>query len=100
MLYGPDVVLNVPQNGMTVEEELVEITGAATNVAEITMDGKPIFIDDSGAFSEKRLLNPGINSFMFEVKDKFGRVKTETLEIVYAPTASADTPQTDIMNEN
>lgn len=89
MLHGPQIVL-VSDEAITVQNELVEISGTVKNVVEITLSGRPVFIDDTGLFTEKLLLAEGVNRFIFEARDKFGREKKEVLEIVYQPP---DLPQ-------
>ena len=84
MLYGPQIVLD-SEEAITVDEELVEISGTVKNVVEITLDGRIVFIDDTGMFAEKLLLAEGLNRFAFEAQDKFGRETREVLEIVYQP---------------
>lgn len=85
MIYGPQIVLADNAGAVTVHEELVEIRGAVKNVVEITLSDRPVFIDDEGNFTEKLLLAPGLNRFVFEARDKFDRTKREVLEVVYEP---------------
>ncbi|MAZ67434.1 hypothetical protein CL652_01540 [bacterium] len=84
MLYGPQIILNADE-AVTVQEELIEISGTAKNVVEITLSGRPVFIDDSGVFVEKLLLAEGVNRFIFQARDKFGREERKVLEVVYQP---------------
>tara|TARA_B100000745_G_scaffold80603_1_gene49658 strand:- start:933 stop:1313 length:381 start_codon:yes stop_codon:yes gene_type:complete len=84
MLYGPQIFID-SREAITVTDEKIEISGQVKNVVEITLSGNPVFIDDVGVFNETRLLAEGINRFVFEAKDKFGRTKEEILEIIYTP---------------
>ncbi|MBF05283.1 hypothetical protein CL644_01080 [bacterium] len=82
LLYGPQIVLQSGE-AITVQEELIEISGTVKNVVEITLSGRPVFIDDTGFFTEKLLLADGLNRFVFEARDKFNRKTQEVLEVVY-----------------
>ena len=82
LLYGPQIVLQSGE-AITVQDELIEISGTVKNVVEITLSGRPVFIDDTGFFTEKLLLAEGLNRFVFEARDKFNRQTQEVLEIVY-----------------
>ncbi len=84
MLYGPQIALE-QEGAITVYEELIEIRGTVKNVVEITLSGRPIFIDDTGLFTEKILLAEGLNRFIFEARDKFNHTQKEVLEVVYIP---------------
>ncbi|QSH39087.1 hypothetical protein JXR01_02135 [Candidatus Kaiserbacteria bacterium] len=103
ILYGPQIVL---QDGeaITVHDELIEISGTVKNVVEITLSGRPVFIDDTGLFTEKLLLAEGLNRFVFEARDKFDHKTQEVLEVVYQiPTADTnehEQEETDTIKES
>ena len=84
MLYGPQIVIG-SDKVITVEEKLIEIQGTVKNVVEISLNGRTIFIDDTGHFSEQLLLANGLNHFTLEARDKFNRKTQEKLEVVYNP---------------
>lgn len=103
MIYGPQIVI---ENGeaITVQEELIEISGTVKNVVEITLSGRTIFIDDTGLFSEKLLLAKGLNTFIFEARDKFNHQTKEILQVVYQPnplkTVEQEPVETDSIKES
>lgn len=83
VLFGPSITISTPESGFTVESQLVEITGGVSNVAEFSLDGRTIILNESGEFTEKLLLAPGVNTFEFIAKDKFGRQRNEILQVFY-----------------
>lgn len=83
LLAGPIITINEPENGSTSEEQLIKISGAAKNIKKITLDDRPIFIDEAGNFSEKLLLSEGYNIIKISAWDKFGKKVEKTLELVY-----------------
>ena len=91
ILYGPQIALE--QSGaVTVHEELIEIRGTVKNVVEITLGGRPIFIDDTGLSRPQLMLAEGLNRFVFEARDKFDHTRKEVLEVVYIPSEVARSP--------
>lgn len=103
LLYGPQIVLQ-NEEAITVYDELIEISGTVKNVVEITLSGRPVFIDDTGFFTEKLLLAEGLNRFVFEARDKFDHKTQEVLEVVYiapsANTAEQEREETDTIEES
>ena len=83
IVYGPRIDITTPKNGALVSQSLVEITGKAQNIKDISMNDGKIFIDEAGNFDEKILLSYGYNLITLKASDKFGRKTEKTLEIVY-----------------
>lgn len=84
VLYGPQIMLGTTGT-ITVTDALVEISGTVKNVTSFTLDGRSVFINDSGVFLEKVLLAEGLNEFIFEANDKFDNQTREVLKVVYQP---------------
>ena len=84
VILGPSIVITGPTNGSNFTVPNTTITGTVYRIKEITLNGRPITIDDKGNFSETVLLAPGYNIFTFTVQDKFGRSKDYRLEYTYA----------------
>jgi hypothetical protein len=82
-LRGPILSVEFPQNGATLEESLVTVVGSASYITKLSLNGRPIFIDEDGRFSEKLLLMYGYNIITLEANDRFDRTTRETLELVY-----------------
>ena len=80
---GPQITILSPAGGILLEEPLILIQGKAERVAEITLNGSPIFIDESGDFNEQILLVPGLNIITLEAQDKFERTVSKELELIY-----------------
>ena len=89
---GTELVITEPKNGSTLHLPLVNIAGKATNASRLTLNDRQIFTDEAGVFNEKMLLSNGYNVFKIKLEDKFNRVKTEILELVYIPQLDSPTP--------
>lgn len=85
ILQGPTITIAAPQNGTRVFEPEIHITGSTENVSSITLNDRPIFIDETGIFSEVYLLGTGYNVIEFTIEDRFGRTHTELLKLFYHP---------------
>lgn len=83
LLMGPVITVSEPKNGATVPEQLVKIAGIAKNINKITLDDRPIYVDEVGVFSEKLLLSDGYNIIKISAWDKFSKKTEKTIELVY-----------------
>ena len=83
ILEGPNIVIDTPENGSTATTSLISISGSVNHANEITLDGRPIFIDLEGHFDEKLVLMDGYNIIELIAKDREGRVERKTIEMVH-----------------
>lgn len=82
-LEGPTLVIESPQDGSTLSESYVLIRGTAKNIATISINDRPIFVDESGYFREGLLLAQGYNIITVKISDRFDRTVVQKLELVY-----------------
>ncbi len=80
---GPKIIIASPANGSAVSESLISIDGQGRNTKEITLNDRPIVVDEQGNFSEKILLSYGYNVLELKAKDRFGKKTEQQLQIVY-----------------
>ncbi len=83
LIRGPVLTVTTPENGATVSDPLVEVAGTARNITHISMNGRGIFIDETGAFREKLLLPYGYTILIVKAEDRFGRTAERVIELVY-----------------
>jgi hypothetical protein len=83
IIKGPQVSIESPLNGATVTDPLTEIKGRAHNISYISLNDRQIFVDKDGLFNEALLLSPGYNIWKLEAKDKFGRIVSRKIELVF-----------------
>lgn len=86
-IKGPQIEIFSPKNGSSFEDPFIEILGKVQNVSFISIDDNPIFIDESGNFSEKLILSPGVSIIEVYAYDTFKRDKTILLQYVYNGTS-------------
>lgn len=81
LIMGPVINLYKPLSGLT-ESPIAAVAGRARNVSYIDLDGRQIYIDETGEFNEKLLLSRGYNIIKLSARDKFGRTVEKTVELV------------------
>ena len=82
IIEGPVISIEQPINGTTTNEQSIEITGQAKNINSITLNDRPITVDESGAFNEEITLSTGYNVAKVAGKDRFGRQEEIFVEII------------------
>jgi hypothetical protein len=92
MLWGPSIT--VTSQPTEVHEPFITIKGQAQHIASLSMNGKPIPVTEDGAFEEPYLLAPGDNRIMLDARDTYGRVRQQSVEVVYVPDAASTTTTT------
>lgn len=80
---GPQIIVSSPANGISVSESLISIDGQGKNTKIITLNDRPIVVDEAGNFSEKILLSYGYNILKLSAEDRFGKKTEQELQIVY-----------------
>ena len=61
---------------------LVQITGNAKNSIHLNLNGREIFIDKEGNFSELISLLPGFSIISINAEDKFGKLTEKQFKII------------------
>ena len=82
LLTGPVIDIESPENGATYSQALIEVSGRARNTAYLNLNGRAIFTDKEGKFSEKLLLSPGYNIIKLDATDKFKARTEKKLEVI------------------
>lgn len=84
LLIGPVVTLDpLPPSIST--EPTIELTGQAENIVKITLNGRAIFTDTDGYFTETVVLENGYTVATIEGTDRYGRTTALTHGVVYTP---------------
>ena len=83
IISGPRITVLSPKNGVVISDPLVEISGVAENIKDISLNDRKIFIDEQGNFKEKLLLFYGYNVFVIKANDKFGKNTEKIIEVIY-----------------
>jgi hypothetical protein len=68
---------------------LVKINGNAENSVLLSLNGREIFIDENGNFSETVGLLAGYSVISLEAKDKFGKSAEQKFSLIYEEGADS-----------
>lgn len=82
MLNGPEISIISPENMSSQKYGPTEVIGIVRNSSFIGMNGRPILIDKDGNFKEIVFLPRGYNTLTINVKDRFGKEISKTLELM------------------
>jgi len=83
MLYGPRIMIDSPRDGALLDANILSVRGTITNAALIHLNGRKIFTDAKGLFTEDVVLQEGLNIFSLRARDRFGREKEKLLHIMH-----------------
>ncbi|PIQ69486.1 MAG: hypothetical protein COY22_02785 [Candidatus Tagabacteria bacterium CG_4_10_14_0_2_um_filter_40_13] len=81
-LLGPEIVIDSPRPGEITNDSYLSVKGRAFNISSLSMNGRQIFTDERGVFSEGLLLARGYNIIEITANDKFGRISKEKREVI------------------
>lgn len=91
LLGGPKINIEYPKNGLTVRNKLITVSGTATNISFISINGRPIYINGAGRFTEQIILSNGYNSLYVEARDRIGKEKKEIIDIMLEENPASST---------
>ena len=83
LILGPNISIISPKDGARIDSPVVLVEGVAKNIAYISLDDRPIFIDPKGNFSEKLIAPSGLSIITMRARDRFGRQTEKTIRVVY-----------------
>ena len=69
-------------------ERSVGLAGKAHNIVKLTLNGREIHTDESGAFNQTLVLPNGYTIMELTAQDRFGRTTSVTRTYVYVPPSA------------
>lgn len=82
VILGPSISVYTPTNGANLSSPVVTIAGKASNIAYISLDDRPIFVDKNGNWSEKLIAPRGLSIMTVRAQDRFGRSTEKQIEVM------------------
>jgi len=82
LIFGPQVTITEPRDGFVGTSPLINLSGKAKNAAWISLNGRQIFTDGKGNFSEKLIVSKGLSIMSVNVIDRFGRENQKQVRII------------------
>lgn len=72
---GVQLSVNNLEDGQTIDERVLELTGTAKRAISLTINNREVLIDENGDFKDTIVLSPGLNTLTIEAEDKFSNYK-------------------------
>lgn len=73
LLFGFSAEILQPKDGETFQTSDIRVSGKVFEASRISLNGRQIFTDEHGDFSEELILSSGLNTIELEATNKFGR---------------------------
>ncbi len=93
LIYGAPIQIQMPTDGETFSTQIITVAGTAKHIEHVALNGRPVLTDDDGQFSETLVLGEGINIVTVQFRDRFNRLLTKELHVVYKPDHTLTTNQ-------
>ena len=81
-LRAPTLVVESPATDAITREAILDVRGRTDPDADVTVNGRPLYIGSSGAFEERLYLVQGVNALSFEAKNRYGKTTSLTRYLV------------------
>lgn len=91
LIIGPTIEVFSPIKDIETTKNVIDIKGKAKNIAFISLNEKPIFVDKEGLFEEKLLLSPGSNIIEIKARDRFKKEILKTIKVYYKQSTTTPT---------
>jgi hypothetical protein len=80
LVHGVEISATLDHQGFS---SVALINGNAANAVFVSLNGREIFIDKNGNFTESVALLPGLSVVTLEAQDKFGKAMEKKFEVMY-----------------
>ncbi len=86
ILSGPEIIINSPKDGSTLQETLFTVSGSTKNVTHMSINGKKITMNTDGKFSETLITPDGYGIILIEGKNRFGKTTKKRITFIGTST--------------
>ena len=86
IIQGPEISIeqiDKDSNTIVTQDKTLFLKGKVLHSSFISINGRPIFIDEAGQFNEKLLLSSGVSIIDIYAKDKFGKEVRKKIDVLY-----------------
>ncbi len=82
LIAGPELRLDSPTEGATIPGGILDVSGNATRIARLTLNGLDLVHDQQGDFRTTLALPRGGSILTLEATDRFGKKRTISRSVV------------------
>ncbi len=83
IIRGPQINLVYPENGSTITDSLVTISGTTQNIKSLTLNDHTIYMDEKGQWKEKLMLPQGYTILTLAGTDRFGKTVEQQVQFIH-----------------
>lgn len=84
LVTGPQILLT-EELPLLQNERVITLTGTASNISRLWLNGRPMYTDPQGNFATDVILQNGYTIATLRAEDRYGREAIITREFVYTP---------------
>lgn len=84
LLFGITMRVSGIEDGTSVTAPILELSGVARHANAVTLDGRPVAMNEHGDWADAIALLPGYNVVTVAATDKFGRTIAHSYRVYYA----------------
>jgi len=86
MMAPPHITLTAPSDGLVTAEKALTVEGHTEREVTLLVNGKPVYIDSSGDFSDDLVLREGLNVIRVVAIRKHGQETEVTRRVIVKPS--------------
>ena len=83
LVFGPRIFIETHSDGVVVKDSVIILGGRGVNIAWLSLNGRQIFMDEDGRWSEKLIVSTGTSIMTVEAQDRFGRRAVKNISIIF-----------------
>ena len=87
LVSGPQITL-LDTLSTVQHDGTITLHGMTENITALTLNGKPVFTDEHGAFEQTLVLENGYTIMTLHARDRYGRNTSHSRPFVYTPQQS------------
>lgn len=91
VLRGPRIDIETPESGYSTTTQMIGVSGRVFRGNLFFINNATTTIDLEGNFSEQLLLSSGYNIMTLEARDRYGRTRSETIEMILVSKVAIST---------
>ena len=72
-LQAPRLVIEIPADWATAHESIIRVKGNTARESQLTVNGRDVTVNESGAFDQDIEVQPGMSTLEFTAQNRFGK---------------------------
>lgn len=82
LIQGPRIFIEKPLDGATITQPVITVSGKASLILFLYLNGRQIYTDENGFFEEPIVLGKGYNIITVEGHGRFNKTITHSIRVI------------------